>query len=506
MERSNNKKRAIIIGAGPAGLTAALELLRRSNIEPIIVEQDGVVGGISRTVRYKGNCMDIGGHRYFSKSDTVMKWWQDLMPIENSTNQTSEKNEKIWLVRNRLSRIYFLRRFFDYPVTLSWQTMRNLGLRRLVRICMSYAWIRIFPIRKERSLEDFYINRFGRELYATFFRDYTQKLWGVPCSEINPDWGSQRVKGLSIREVLIHMARQIGRKNKTDISQKQQETSLIERFLYPKYGSGQLWEVAADEITSAGGTIMFNSRVTAIHTDQERIMGVSIVDNEGQERLIDGDWLISSMPISDLIAAIKAPVPANVREVASGLVYRDFMTVGMLLKRMNVSRSNGKCYYPDTWIYIQEKEVTAGRIQIFNNWSPYMVKDSDTVWIGIEYFVNEGDDYWTMPDEQFIDLAAYEMEKIGVINRSDLLDAIVVRMPKAYPAYFGTYTRMNEIREWTDRIGNLFLVGRNGMHRYNNIDHSMLTAMAAVDNIINNITDKSNIWQVNSEKDYHEEK
>lgn len=506
MERSNNKKRAIIIGAGPAGLTAALELLRRGNIEPIIVEQDGVVGGISRSVRYKGNCMDIGGHRYFSKSDTVMKWWQDLMPIESNFNQISEKNEKIWLVRNRLSRIYFLRRFFDYPVTLSWQTMRNLGLRRLVRICMSYAWIRIFPIREERSLEDFYINRFGRELYATFFRDYTQKLWGVPCGEINPDWGSQRVKGLSIREVLVHMARQIGRTNKTDISQKQQETSLIDRFLYPKHGSGQLWEVAADEIISAGGTIMFNSRVTAVHTDQERITGVTISTAEGQEQLIEGDWLISSMPICDLIAAIKAPVPANVREVASGLVYRDFMTVGMLLKRMNVNLTNGKLYCPDTWIYIQEKDVTAGRIQIFNNWSPYMVKDSDTVWIGVEYFVNEGDDYWTMSDEQFIGLAAGEMEKIGVIDRSDLLDAIVVRMPKAYPAYFGTYTRMNEIREWTDRFDNLFLVGRNGMHRYNNIDHSMLTAMAAVNNILNHITDKSNIWQVNSEKDYHEEK
>lgn len=503
MERSKNKKRAIIIGAGPAGLTAALELLRRSDIEPIIIEQDGVVGGISRTVRYKGNCMDIGGHRYFSKSDTVMKLWRDLMPIENGSNHTAEK---IWLVRNRLSRIYFLRRFFDYPVTLSWQTMRNLGLRRLVRICTSYAWIRISPIRKERSLEDFYINRFGRELYATFFRDYTQKLWGVPCSNINPDWGSQRVKGLSIREVVVHMARQIGRKNKTDISQKQQETSLIERFLYPKHGSGQLWEVAADEITNAGGIIMLNSRVTAIHTDQERITGVSIVDKDGQERLIEGDWLISSMPIRDLIAAIKAPVPANVREIASGLVYRDFMTVGMLLKRMKVRMSDGKCYYPDTWIYIQEKEVTAGRIQIFNNWSPYMAKDSETVWIGVEYFVNEGDDYWTMSDERFIDLATREMENIGIIDRSDLLDAVVVRMPKAYPAYFGTYTRMNEIREWTDRIENLFLIGRNGMHRYNNIDHSMLTAMAAVDNIINNITDKSNIWQVNSEKEYHEEK
>lgn len=504
MEKSKNRKRAIIIGAGPAGLTAALELLRRSDIEPIIVEQDSIVGGISRTVRYKGNCMDVGGHRYFSKSDIVMKWWQELMPIEDVLNIYPSKRDDIWLVRNRLSRIYFLRRFFDYPVTLSWQTMRNLGLRRLVRICMSYAWIRIFPIRKERSLEDFYINRFGRELYATFFRDYTHKLWGVACSEINPEWGSQRVKGLSIREVLVHMVRQIGHRKKSDIAQKRQETSLIERFLYPKYGSGQLWEVAAEEIVKAGGTIMLNSRVTAIHSDQEHITKVTISNKDGQEQFVEGDWLISSMPVRELIAAFKTPVPANVQEVASGLIYRDFMTVGMLLKRMKVT-TKGKRYYPDTWIYLQEREVTAGRIQIFNNWSPYMVKDSDTVWIGIEYFVNEGDDYWSMPDDQFIELAACEMESIGIIDRSDLLDAVVVRMPKAYPAYFGTYNRMCEIREWTDCIDNLFLIGRNGMHRYNNIDHSMLTAMAAVDNIINNITDKSNIWQVNSEKDYHEE-
>lgn len=506
MEKSENKKRAIIIGAGPAGLTAALELLRRSDIEPVVIERDNTVGGISRTVRYKGNCMDIGGHRYFSKSDTVMKWWQDLMPVEHTPDHSPEKEEKVWLVRNRLSRIYFLRRFFDYPVTLSWQTMRNLGLRRLVRICMSYAWIRLFPIREERSLEDFYINRFGRELYATFFRDYTQKVWGVACSEINPDWGSQRVKGLSIREVLVHMARHAGRSKKSDIAQKQQETSLIERFLYPKHGAGQLWEVAAEEIIRAGGTIMLNRRVTAIHTEQGRITRVTVSDKEGREQLIEGDWLLSSMPVRELIAAMKAAVPTNVREVASGLVYRDFMTVGMLLKRMNVDLTDGRRCHPDTWIYIQEKEVTAGRIQIFNNWSPYMVKERDTVWIGIEYFVNEGDAYWSMPDEEFVDLAAREMEKIGIIDRSDLLDAVVVRMPKAYPAYFGTYTRMNEIREWTDRIENLFLIGRNGMHRYNNMDHSMLTAMAAVDNILNNILDKSNIWQVNSEEDYHEKR
>lgn len=504
MENPTDKKRAIIIGAGPAGLTAALELLRRSDIEPVIVEQDDTVGGISRTVRYKGNCMDIGGHRYFSKSDTVMNWWKQLMPVADGATHSPDKEDDLMLVRNRLSRIYFLRRFFDYPISLSWQTMRNLGLRRLLRIGASYTWIRLFPIREERSLEDFYINRFGRELYATFFRDYTEKLWGVKCCDISPEWGSQRVKGLSIGAALMHMARQMGRREKAADNRKKVETSLIEQFLYPKFGSGHIWEVAAGKIVQAGGTLMLGNCVTAIHAEQGRIKGVTVTDRQGHTQRIEGDWLISSMPVRELIAAMDAPVPAAVREVAAGLVYRDFMTAGLLLKRMNLRRPDGKQYHPDTWIYIQERDVTAGRIQIFNNWSPYMVHDPDTVWIGIEYFVREGDNYWTMPDAQFIDLAAREMEHIGIIDRNDLLDAVVVRMPKAYPAYFGTYDRMDEIRAWTDRIENLFLIGRNGMHRYNNIDHSMLTAMAAVQNILMGVTDKTNIWHVNTEQDYHE--
>lgn len=506
MEKIKNRKRAIIIGAGPAGLTAALELLRSSDIEPVIIEQDSIVGGISRTVRYKGNCMDIGGHRYFSKSETVMNWWKELMPVEDGAIHSPDKEDNIILVRSRLSRIYFLRRFFDYPISLTWLMMRNLGLRRLMRIGASYAWIRLFPIREEHSLEDFYINRFGRELYQTFFRDYTQKLWGVPCCEISPEWGSQRVKGLSIGTALMHLARQMGHRKETATDQKKVETSLIDHFLYPKFGSGHIWEVAADKIEQTGGTLMLGSQVTAIHTDLGRITGVTAIDKQGHEQRIDADWLISTMPVRDLIAAMDTSVPAGVREVAEGLVYRDFMTVGMLLKRMNLTSTDGRSYPPDTWIYIQERDVTAGRVQIFNNWSPYMVRDSDTVWIGVEYFVNEGDNYWTMPDAQFIELAAREMEHIGLIRRADLLDALVVRMPKAYPAYFGTYEHMHVIREWTDRIPNLFLVGRNGMHRYNNIDHSMLTAMAAVENILHNITDKTNIWQVNTEQDYHEKR
>lgn len=497
-----NKKRVVIIGAGPAGLTAALELCRHSNMEVIVIEQDNTVGGISRTVRYKGNCMDLGGHRYFSKSDAVTKWWQELMPMANEAVQDAVGNNDVMLLRNRLSRIYFLRRFFDYPISLSWQTMRNLGLRRLIRIGLSYVRIRLFPIREERSLEDFYINRFGRELYETFFRDYTQKLWGVECRAISPEWGNQRVKGLSIGAALTHMARRIGRC--TDPAKVQ--TSLIDRFLYPKFGSGHIWEVAAKRISKAGGKILLDSRVKAIHVEQKQVLDITIIDKQGCNRRIKCDWLISSMPMRELIAAIDGLVPSEVQKVSDGLIYRDFMTVGLLLERMKITGQNGKSYPPDTWIYIQERDVKAGRIQVFNNWSPHMIQDSDKVWIGVEYFVNENDECWMMSDKNFIAMVVSEMEHIGMIDRADLLDAVVIRVPKAYPAYFGTYNRIEEIRKWTDSIENLFLVGRNGMHRYNNIDHSMLTAMAAVDNILTGCTSKSNIWQVNVEQEYHESK
>lgn len=495
-------KRVVIIGAGPAGLTAALELCRRSGTEVVIIERDDQVGGISRTVRYKGNCMDLGGHRYFSKSEAVTSWWKELMPVTGKADHSTECEDDVLLERPRLSRIYFLRRFFDYPISLSWQTLRNLGFVRLMKIAWSYARIRLFPIRRERSLEDFYINRFGRELYATFFRDYTEKVWGVKCSTISSEWGSQRVKGLSIGAALAHVVRRAFR----HCDSAEVETSLIDRFLYPKFGAGHIWEVTAKRITEAGGRILLNRHVTAIHTTDGHVTGVTIVDRKGDQRRIECDYLISTMPVRDLVAAMDGPVPPEVRKVAEGLIYRDFMTVGMLLRRMNHTQPNGKRYPPDTWIYIQERDVKAGRIQIFNNWSPYMVQNADTVWIGVEYFVDEGDNCWTMPDEDFIDMAADELEHIGMIDRVDLLDAVVVRVPKAYPAYFGTYDNMDRIRTWADRIDNLYPIGRNGMHHYNNIDHSMLTAMAAVDCILTGLTDKSALWQINTEEEYHESK
>jgi len=498
------KRKAIIIGGGPAGLTAAYELLCRTDIRPVVIEKEALLGGISRTVSYKGNRMDIGGHRFFSKSDRVMKWWNEIMPVETPETPAAT-NDRVMLLRDRISRIYFLRRFFDYPISLTWNTMRNLGLRRIVRIGCSYARIRLFPIRRERSLEDFYINRFGRELYETFFKDYTEKLWGIRCSEISPDWGSQRVKGLSVSKAVLHALKQLsGRKG--DLSQKGTETSLIERFIYPKYGPGQLWEEVGRRIEAGGGEIFRTCRVESLLTDGARVRGVRFTDKEGRVSELEADYVISTMPLRELVAAMDCDVPRAVREVASGLVYRDFMTVGLLLDGMNLPETFRPRIYPDTWIYIQERNVRLGRVQLFNNWSPYLVASEGKVWIGLEYFVDQGDELWSMPDDRFIRFAIGELASIGMIRREDVLDATVLRVEKAYPAYFGTYGRLGEVTDYLDRFDNLFLIGRNGMHRYNNQDHSMLTAMAAVDNIVAGRKDKSNIWKINTEREYHESK
>lgn len=522
------QKTAIIIGAGPAGLTAAYELLEKTDIKPLIFEMTPDIGGISKTVNYKGNRIDIGGHRFFSKSDRVMKWWENIMPLQGAPSSDDlildrdvtlsdqnnapdpEKSDIVMLVRNRLSRIFFLRSFFDYPISLKWNTFKNLGLIRITRIGLSYLKARVIPIKDEKSLEDFIINRFGRELYLTFFKDYTEKVWGVPCSQIKPDWGAQRIKGLSITKTLLHAVKTIMVKDES-VGQKSIETSLIDRFMYPKLGPGQLWEEVARIVESRGGVIRMNSELVGLTLENDEITSATVRDTDtGQIENISGNYFFSSMPVKQLIASMGLQKEAVVNEVANGLTYRDFLTVGLLMRKLKINnetnRKSVNNIVPDNWIYIQEREVKVGRLQIFNNWSPYMVKDPDTVWIGMEYFCNEGDDIWTMPDDQLIRFGITELASIDIIDKEDVLDATVIRMPKAYPAYFGTYDRFDEIREFTDQIGNLFLIGRNGMHRYNNSDHSMLTAMVAVENIIQNKKSKDNIWTVNTEKDYHETK
>jgi protoporphyrinogen oxidase len=519
---------AIIIGAGPGGLTAAWELLRQTAVRPIVLEASHDIGGLSRTINYKGNRLDIGGHRFFSKSDRVIHWWLDVLPLEEHAGESLQlsyqgqqhavegglagrapaSRDEVMLVRTRRSRIYYLRKFFDYPLAVNRNTIRNLGLRRIVGCGMSYFRARVFPCKHERTLEEFFINRFGRKLYETFFRSYTEKVWGVPCREISADWGAQRIKGLSLLGVLRHALRKPFAT--ADVAQKRTETSLIERFLYPKFGPGQMWEVVARRVQSGGGQICFGHKVHRIDWDGDRVVGVAALTSDGRQIEFQADYFLSTMPVRDLLAAFRPAPPASVMKVADGLVYRDFIIVGLLLRRLRQrgeptngdGRSN--CELKDNWIYIQDPDVRIGRLQIFNNWSPHMVADPETVWLGLEYFCNEGDDLWRAADEDVAQLGIDELDRIGLIDRRDVLDHTVVRVPKTYPAYFGTYDQFPIIRDFLDTLPNLFVIGRNGMHRYNNQDHSMLTAMEAVDNIRSGRRSKANIWAVNAEQDYHE--
>lgn len=521
-----SKKTAIIIGAGPAGLTAAYELLTRTDIQPIVLECSPThVGGISKTVEYKGNRIDIGGHRFFSKSDRVMQWWLSMLPLQHMddaslTIQYQQKTtdvstpaitvdptttDRVMLVRSRLSRIFFNKQFFPYPITLSWDTVSKLGLWRMVKIGATYLRRRLFPIKPERNLEEFFLNRFGDELYKTFFRSYTEKVWGLPCREISPEWGAQRIKGLSITKVLLHYVKSLLPK-RASLTQKDTETSLIERFFYPKLGPGLMWETVADLVREKGGDIRLGERVIRLDVDGARITSVTTKKEDGSEQTYTADYVFSTMPIRELIAALATDVPSDPKRIAEGLQYRDFMTVGLLVKRLALESAKDGSSIPDNWIYIHDPDVQVGRLQVFNNWSEYLVRDPETVWVGMEYFCNETDPLWNMSDADLFALGARELVSIGLVRDGHVLDGTVLREKKAYPAYFGTYNEFDVLRAYLESFENLYPLGRNGMHRYNNQDHSMLTAMTVVDLILAGAQDKSALWSVNTEQEYHEHK
>ncbi|WP_205504107.1 NAD(P)/FAD-dependent oxidoreductase [Rufibacter psychrotolerans] len=516
---------ALIVGAGPAGLTAAYELLQQTQIHPYVVEATDRIGGISATINYKGNRMDIGGHRFFSKSDRVMDWWLSILPLQLEPGQTigeltyqgksrsiptisaadPSAGDNVMLLRQRKSRIFFRRKFFDYPLSFSPTTLKQLGVGWSTKAVFSYLKQVAHPIREEKNLEEFFINRFGKHLYHTFFKSYTEKVWGVPCQQISAEWGAQRIKALSITQAVKHFVRQQFSAPSSDFTQKKTQTSLIEQFLYPKLGPGHLWEVVTDQVKAKGGEVHMLQKVVGLELKNNRITSATVQDlANGTTYQVQPEYVISTMPIRSLVRTLGSVVPPDIRKIAEELPYRNFISVGLLLHQLAI-KSDTEQLIQDNWIYIQEPDVLAGRIQLFNNWSPYLVTQPSKVWLGVEYFCQEEDELWRMSEADLQQLAITELQKLGIISADQVIDGTVVKMPKAYPAYFGSYNEFPKVQAFLDSIENLFLVGRNGMHKYNNQDHSMLTAMLAVENIAQGRIDKANIWEVNTEQEYHEQ-
>ena len=514
-------KKIVIIGGGPAGLTAAYELLAGDgNPDVTVLEETDLLGGISRTVEYRGNRMDMGGHRFFSKVPEVNDWWEKMMPMQGAPSYDDivlgrtpelapggpdpEKTDVVMLKRRRVSRIFFDGKFYAYPISLKPETIRNMGLKTTVECGFSYLGAMLHKL-PEDNLENFYINSFGRKLYSMFFEYYTENLWGRHPSEIDASWGAQRTKGLSVTGILKDVFGKV-----FHVRNRKVNTSLIEEFKYPKLGPGELWEVVGGKVEALGGKILTNARVTGFRKEGNRLVSATY-EKDGQTCTIEADVFISSMPIKDLIGGMN-DVPPEPARIAAGLPYRDYMTLGVLVKKLNLENKTGMTtignIVPDCWVYVQDRTVKMGRFQIFNNWSPYLVKDiENTVWVGLEYFCNEGDDFWNQSEEQFAALDVEEMLKIGLIrDKSDVLDTHMERVRKAYPAYFDTYEEIDTLRDYLDTIENLYCVGRNGQHRYNNLDHSMMTSFEAVKCIRTGSRDRSAIWNVNTEQEYHEEK
>jgi protoporphyrinogen oxidase len=471
----SDDKKVIIIGGGPAGLTAAYELCK-TEVESIVLEKDKVVGGLSRTVNYKGYLFDIGGHRFFTKVKAVDDMWREVLP------------EGKFLRRPRLSRIFYKRKFFYYPLRAI-NALMGLGILNSILILLSYIKAQLFPQKPEESFEQWISNRFGKRLFNTFFKTYTEKVWGIPCSEIRAEWAAQRIKGLSLISAIKNALIQKQSKSKGDVIK-----TLIDEFEYPEQGPGMMWETVADIIQQNGSQIRLEADVEKIHWVDGKVVALE-ASFLGQQEVFTGTHFISSMPIRELLQKMHPPVSEAVLNAASSLNYRDFLTVAVIINKRDL--------FPDNWIYIHDEAVKVGRIQNFKNWSPHMVPDPNKTCVGLEYFCFEGDGLWTMTDQDLIELAKKEMEMLGLAKISDIEDGSVVRMPKAYPVYDSVYgDALDVVRQFLSQLDNLQLVGRNGMHKYNNQDHAMLTAMLAVKNIMGANYD---LWKVNADQEYHEE-
>jgi protoporphyrinogen oxidase len=462
-------RNVVIIGAGPAGLTAAYEL-SKAGVAATILEQDTVVGGIARTVNYKGYRFDIGGHRFFTKVTLVEQLWKEVLGGD-------------LIRRSRLSRIYYRGKYFYYPLR-AFNALMNLGLWETTLCMASYGKARLFPKQPERDFATWVTNRFGKRLFDTFFKTYTEKVWGIPCTEIQAEWAAQRIKGLSLTAAVKNaLFGELG-KTKDEIIK-----TLIDEFDYPRHGPGMMWTRTRELLEARGSRVIFNAPVERIYW---REGAVEAVDAGGQ--VYPATHVISSMPVRELIEKLTPTAPDALLEAAPNLHYRDFLTVALIVKKTDL--------FPDNWIYVHDKTVKLGRIQNFNNWSPEMVPDPSTTCLGLEYFCFAGDGLWSSPDQDLIEQGKRELATLGLVDPADVIDGAVVRMPKAYPVYDGGYeAAMNEVRKFLPRVPNLQLVGRNGMHRYNNQDHSMLTAVLAARNVLGGHYD---LWKVNADQEYHE--
>ena len=515
------KKRIVIIGGGPAGLSTAYELLKADcNIEPVIVEMEDCVGGLAKTVfDEEGNGTDIGPHRFHSKNNEVMEQWNEILPFQgkpakddillsrkidfDQTDADPEKSDKVFLKRKRFSRIYYKKHFLDYPIKLKAATVFAMGIPTTIVAGFSYlkSCLRKLP---ETNLETFMINRFGRVLYQLFFEGYTQKVWGLHPSKISKDWGAQRIKGISLVKVLVNAVL-------TPLNlMRKKEISLIDEYHYPKFGSQQLWETMADEITRKGCEIILNSEVVNIVKTDDKITSIKVKNTKtGETREIFGDMFVSSMPVKDLITGMN-DVPDDIYEIAKNLSYRDYILVNYLVNKINL-KNNTDCptvnnIAPDSWIYLQDDGVKAGRLDIMNNFSPYIIKNwKNDVVINLEYFCNENDDFWNMSDKDITEFGLRELKNLNVTDCSDIKTSKVIRIKKAYPSYFGSYEKFSEIKEYINKLDNLYCIGRNGQHKYNNMDHSVLSGIIASRVILQNL-DKNLLWDVNTDSEYQETK
>ena len=468
-------RRVAIVGAGPAGLTAGFNALRAGWDVTVLEKDPSYVGGISRTVCHAGYRFDIGGHRFFSKSDEVTRWWRERLPDD-------------FIQVRRLSRIFYRRRFFDYPLR-PWNALRNLGPLTSAACVLSYAWARVFPRRPERSLEDWVSNRFGRRLFRIFFKTYTEKVWGIPTGELSADWAAQRIRGLSLSTAVMNAV--MGKSAREGEVVK----TLIDTFSYPRLGPGQMWEKTAADIRAAGGRIAMGARVSRILHAGGRVTALESVDGAGSASLTEAEQFILSMPLQETVLAFDPPLPEDAKAAARRLRYRDFLTVALVVE--------GENPFPDNWIYIHEPGVRLGRIQNFRNWSEAMIGRPGTTCLGLEYFCFAGDGLWSAADADLVELGKRELAQLGLVEPARVREGVVVRVEKAYPVYDEGYqANVDVIRGALAGFANLSVVGRNGMHKYNNQDHSMMTAMLAVRNIEGG---RFNLWNVNSDAEYHEE-